>query len=369
MSLEDLQSTPAALSEAPPAPVADTTPAATPEAPAPAEDDLEKSLAKVWSKHQAERDESGRFVSRETSVKQDDPALSAAEPAKTEQPVQTAPAEPEKPAVDAPRAWTAEQKALWGKIPAEAQPIIAQREAELQEIRTAAGRMAAEIKPVRDAFNQHADYLSQIGMRPEQWLSNALSLSRQLDAGHAPQVIKMLADQYGVDLGTIYDPLAPPPDQRVIELERQLAVLQRERENEQQSRAADQSAARLSEFDRLASEFKAQNPDANEIEDEIVAEIHALRMQQPNLEPAALLKQAYERAAWASEKTRAKRLEATVAEKLKAQEEARVAAAKEAAAKARSAASVNVAGSASSSSGADDIDSMLRSVYRKNHAR
>jgi hypothetical protein len=366
MSLDETQG-------AAPAPV-DNTPAPIADAPAPAatesaspEVGLEDSLAKVWAKNNPARGDDGKFASRETPVKQDEAAAVEGEPKPDAPKVEAQPAPA--PVVDAPRAWTAEQKALWAKIPPEAQPIIAQRETELHEIKTAAGRMAAEVKPIRDAFNQHADYLNHIQQRPEQWLNNALSISRQLDSGQAPQVIKALADQYGVDLGQIYDPLAPPPDQRVLELERKIASLEYQRQSEQQSRAASTEAAQLSEFDRIATEFKTANPDATEIEDDIVAEINAIRQQQPNLDPAALLKQAYERAAWANEKTRTKRLEAQVAERVKAQEEARVSAAKEAAAKARSAASVNVAGSAASSDDGGDLDSMLRSVYRKTRSR
>lgn len=365
MSLDETQGGAPAPVETTTAPVANTPAPAAPESETPA-GDIDDSLAKIWQKNNPARGEDGKFAPRETSVKQaETPVVEGAKSDAQKVEAQPTPA----PAVDAPRAWTAEQKALWAKIPPEAQPIIAQRETELHEIKTAAGRMAAEVKPIRDAFNQHADYLSQIGQRPEQWLNNALALSRQLDAGNAPQVIKHLAERYGVDLGQIYDPLAPPPDQRVLELERKLEALESQRQSELQSRAASTQAAQLSEFDRIANEFKSQNPDATEIEDDIVAEIHAIRLQQPNLDPAALLKQAYERAAWASEKTRTKRLEATVAEKLKAQEEARVAAAKEAAAKARSAASVNVAGSAAPSGNSEDHDSMLRTIWRKNHAR
>ena len=362
MSLEETQGGAPAPVDTTPAPVADAP------APAPAESEsqaaeIDDSLAKIWAKNNPARADDGKFASRETPVKQDEAPAVEGEPAPDAPAVEAKP-EPA-PVVDAPRAWTAEQKALWAKIPPEAQPVIAQREAELHEIKTAAGRMAAEIKPVRDAFQQHADYLNQIGQRPEQWLNNALALSRQLDAGNAPQVIKHLADRYGVDLGQIYDPLAPPPDQRVLELERKLEALEYQRQSDLQGRAASQEAAQLSEFDRIANEFKTANPDATEIEDDIVAEINAIRQQQPNLDPAALLKQAYERAAWANEKTRSKRLEAQVAERVKAQEEARVSAAKEAAAKARSAASVNVAGSAAPSDDGGDLDTLLRSVYRK----
>lgn len=292
-----------------------------------------------------------------------EPPAVEGEPKPEEKPV----AIPAAPAVEAPRSWSAEQKAIWAKIPPEAQPIIARAEAELQEIRTGAGRLAAEYKPIRDTFGQHADYLSQIGAEPAQWLNNALQISRALDTGQAPAVIKKLADQYSVDLGQLYDPLAPPPNQEVAELRREIAVLKAARSSDQESRAASQQAAQLDQIQRFVGEFKTKYPDASEFEDDIAAEIHALRAKEPNLDHAALLDKAYERAAWANPAMRAKRVDAELAGKLKAQEEARIAAAKEAAAKAKAAASVNVNGSPPSSEDGD-VDTDLRAIWRKRNA-
>lgn len=372
MSLEDTAA-PATPDVSSPAPTSTPEPApAAPSAEAPApEVNVDEDLAKVWGKHNPNRDEGGRFASRETGVKQAEPVAEKPEqPAEAGTPAEIkpeTPAAPAAPAVDAPRAWTAEQKALWSKIPPEAQPIIAQREAELQDIKTAAGRLTAEYKPIRDAFAQHADYLSQLGHAPAQWLSNALQISRALDSGQAPAVIKHLADQYGVDLGQLYDPLAPPPNQEIIDLKREIAALKAQHQTEQQSRAASREAAQLSEFQKHVDAFTAKYPDASEIEDDIVAEIQAIRATEPNLDHAAMLEKAYERAAWANPKMREKRVQAQLAAELKKQEEARVAAAKEAAAKAKAAASVNVSGSPSPSE-PGDIDADLRAIWRKRNA-
>lgn len=364
MSLEDTQGGAPAPVDVAPAPVADVA-APEPSAPADSGPKLEDDLSKVWAKNNPARADDGKFASRETPVKQD-----GTEPAPTgTAPEAVKPAQSAAPVVDPPRAWSAEQKALWSKIPPEAQPVIAQREAELQEIRSAAGRLEADIRPFRETLGAHKDYFQAIGQNPVEWMGNALQISRLLDSGKAPEVIKHLATQYGVDLGQIYDPLEPPPNRELIELRHEIAALKAARQSEVQSRAASQEAAQLSTLDNVVNEFKSKHPDASEIEDDIAAEIHAIRLQQPNLDHAALLQKAYERAAWGNEKTRAKRLEATVAEKLKAQEEARITAAKEAASKARSAANVNVAGSASPSGGEVDIDATLRGIWRKNQTR
>lgn len=362
MSLEDTQA-PATPDASIPSPVStpEPAPAVEPVSEKASEVSVDDDLAKVWAKNNATRDENGRFASRETDVKQEAPPAAVVPP--TDAKTETTPT----PSVEPPRAWSAEQKALWAKIPPEAQPIIAARENELHEIKTAAGRLTAEYKPLRDTISQHAEYFGQIGQQPAQWLNNALQVSRMLDGGQAPQVIKQLADQYGVDLGQLYDPLAPPPNQELVELRREISALKAARQNETQTAAASKQAAAIEEFQRLADEFKSKHPDASEIEDEIVAEIKAIREIEPNLDHAALLAKAYERAAWANPKTRETRIKSQLESTLKAQEEARVSAAKEAAARAKAAASVNVSGSPSSPS-EGTIDEDLRAIWRKRNA-
>ena len=359
MSLDDTpaQATPD-VSTPSPSPTPEAAPAAVePSAP---ESSVEDDLSKVWSKHNPNRDkESGRFASREKPT--DETAEVEAPAAEIAEPEAEA---PNSPAVEAPRAWSAEDRELWGKLPPEAQRTVAKYQSELHEIKSISGRLASEYKPIRETFGQHAEYLGHIGMQPAQWLSNALQISRALDTGQAPAVIKHLADQYGVDLGQLYDPLAPPPNQEVAELRREIAALRGQRQTEHESRAASDQAAQLGAFQSIVNEFKSKHPDASEFEDDIAAEIQALRITEPDLDHAAVLAKAYERAAWANPAARAKRVEAQLAERLKTQEQARVAAAKEAATKAKAAASVNVSGSPSSVE-TGEIDDDLRAIWRK----
>lgn len=362
---QDLAPAPSEAAPAPAPSAPEPAPAAQPEAAPAPEPTVEDSLSKVWAKHNPVRSEDGKFASRETPVK-------PAEAAEAAQTLDAKPAEatpPPAPAIEAPRAWTAEQKAIWSKLPPEAQPIIAAREAELQEIKSTAGRLAAEYKPLRDTLQQHQDYLSQIGMPTTQWLNQALAVSRQLDTGNAAAVIKDLARQYSVDLGQIYDPLETPPDPRVAAMERELAQLRNQVGSQQQSVAAQQAAAFEQQILSVVEQFKKDNPDASQIEDEVAAEIQLIRAKEPHLDHAATLKKAFERAAWNNEAMRAKRIEAQLAEKLKAQEAARIAAATESAKKARSAASVNVTGSPQPSASNDDYETSMRAIWRKNANR
>lgn len=360
MSL-DLAPEPVDVAPAPAPSAPEPAPVAQPEAaPAPAEATVEDSLSKVWAKHNPARAEDGKFAPRDGKTETPAPTLDA-------KPAEATP--PPAPTVEAPRAWTAEQKAIWAKLPPEAQPLIAAREAELQEIKSSSGRLAAEYKPLRDTFEAHKDYLSQIGMPPTQWLNNALAVSRQLDTGNAAAVIKDLARQYSVDLGQIYDPLETPPDPRVAAMERELAQLRNQVGSQQQSVAAQQAAAAETQILSVVEQFKKDNPDVSQIEDEVAAEIQLILAKEPHLDHAALLKKAFERAAWKDETMRAKRIDAQLADKLKAQETARVAAAAESAKKARSAASVNVSGSPASSASNDDYETSMRAIWRKNSNR
>lgn len=71
------------------------------------------------------------------------------------EPVQVAPA---------PKSWTAEDQALWAKVPAEVQAVIAKREADrdraVQEATTKAGRAAAEVRQIAESYTQVASQVT-----------------------------------------------------------------------------------------------------------------------------------------------------------------------------------------------------------------
>lgn len=369
MSLDDTQAL-AAPVESSPAPSAPEAPsAAEPAADAPVEADL----SKIWAKHNPDRHDNGQFKAREAAAPAEgaDAETKPAEAAAEEKPAAEAPPVEAKPAVDAPRAWSAEQKALWGKIPAEAHGLIAKAEQELQDIRSAAGRMQAEYAPMKQVLDGYKPYLDQVAQGDAAgYVNRLLAASHALDRDPAG-TIKSLAKAYGVDLGQIYDPLEPAPNQEVVALQREVAELRAAQTNQSRTAAASQEAAAVASLEKAVADFFTANPDAKGLESDLAAEIQAVRSAKPHLDHATLLKEAFERVAWLNPGLRDKRLTAQRAEQQKQDDAKRVAAAKEAAAKAKTAASVNVQGKAPSTTSdeADDWDATLRSTYRKLNAR
>lgn len=365
MSLDDT------LAPAAPADSAQTAPAPTPEPVAPAaeteaaapEVSVDDELSKIWQKHNPSRDETGKFAPRNPAA----PEVPAEAQVEETQPAEAEkPAEPAKPAVEPPRAWSAEQRAVWAKMPPEAQQLVAARETELHEIKSTVGRLEAEYRPIREMLS-HQYVQSASGGDGPGFVRFLLESAHAIDQNPAA-MIKRLAENYGVDLGTLYDPLEAPPNAEAARLARQNALLQGQMEAQQRQRAAEEQAARGQAIEAVIQQFLSQHPDAAAdpaFNAEVAAEVHALRMIHPHMDHATLLKNAYERAAWANE---AKREERRAAER-KAEEAKRIAAAKEAAAKARTAASVNVQGSPSRAVGEVDLESTLRGIWRKNHAR
>lgn len=380
MSLEaEVASAPAPAPAADPAPPVISTPspavdkpAETPEA---AEAALDKDLRNVWRNANKERDEAGKFASKEPK-KAEPPAPALDKPAddKTAKDAKPADLAAEKPAqataVEPPRSWTAEQKAKWAAIPADVQPLIAEREAELHEVKSDAGRMAAQLKPLAQVFGDHKEYLGSAlkatNKSLPEFINDAIAASAMLDRNPA-EGLKAIAKMYGVDLGALYDPLAQPPDPTVTALQNEVAQLRNRLVQEDQQRAAyaeNQQAARKQEFNTIAAEFMAAHPDAKGMEPDIIAEISAIQSYEPTLDPKATLKKAFERAQWANEKTRSQRLKAEIEAANKQSAEA----AKAASLTAQRAASVNVRGSARSGE-AEDLEADLRGIWRKNATR
>lgn len=349
------------------APAVEATPVAEPvvEAlkaaePTKAEPSIDEDLAKVYRNANKPRAEDGKFASANPDAKlAETKAEPIAEAALTAQP------KPEtKPAVDPPRAWAADMREKWAHVPAEVQTYVAARENELHEAKSNLGRVSAEYGPVREVLGQYGDYLKSVGQPLPTFINNLMAASQALDTNPG-DTIKQLARMYGVDLGQLWDPSEQPPDPKVTALERENQRLKAERQYTEQQRAASTQAAREQEFQKLWNDFQEKNSDARDIHDEIVVEIAAIQRAEPNLEPAAILAKAYERAAWVNEKTRSARIKAQI----ETQERARVEAAKKAAEAAQKAKGVNVAGAVRTSNGTGDLDSDLRSIWRKNASR
>lgn len=320
---------------------------------------LEEDLSKAWRKANPPR-ENGKFVSRDPKPEAVVPEIEG-KPGEDAPPAEAKPeTEQPKTAVEAPRAWTAEAKAKWAALPPDVQSYVSTRENELHQIKSDMGRLSAEYTPTYEVLNQHQDYIKAVGKPVPQLLNDMLAASQALDRDPGG-TIKALAKMYGVDLGQLWDPSEQPPDPKVTALERENARLQ----SMHQQRAAQEQAARESQYNGLVEEFLSKNPDAKALIRDMAPLIQAIQLEKPTLEPTAVLQEAYDRAAWANPATREARLKS----QQEVAERARVEAAKKAADAAKQAKGVRVAGAVASANGAGDLDSDLRSIWRKHVSR
>jgi hypothetical protein len=259
-------------------------------------------------------------------------------------------------------------KAKWSALPSEAQQYVAQREQEAHARISRLGQYAKQMEPVREVLQQHNDYLRNVAMPPTQLLDKLLDASRRLDTGDAVGVIRELIHNYRVDPFTLIDDgtQSTQPDPKVANLERQLAQLQQEQQQwraqqEQQARAAEE--AKASAVHAEIDQFSKDKADWSTLQEDIIANVAAIRSQKPQASNAEVLQEAYERARWANPTTRTK-----MQQELQAAADAkRIEEAKKAAATATTASRLNVSGSRPQAQPAD-MDADLRAIWRKNRA-
>ena len=376
---------------APETPVADT-PAPAPES-APAKPDrveelnakemaekaLDDDLRKAFRNSQRARSDDGKFAPKDgispPKAKEAPPAPQAEAkdaPKSVEskdQPEAKAPepAKPQPPAIDAPAAWSAEMKAKWSALPSEAQQYVAQREQEAHARISQLGQYAKQMEPIHKALSEHSSYIQQVGKPPAQFVSELFNAAQALDRDPV-SALKELARVYRVDPFTLIDDgtQSTQPDPKVANLERQLAQLQQEQQQwraqqEQQDRAAEE--AKASAVHAEIDQFSKDKADWSTLQEDIIANVAAIRSQKPQASNAEVLQEAYERARWANPTTRTK-----MQQELQAAADAkRIEEAKKAAATATTASRLNVSGSRPQAQPAD-MDADLRAIWRKNRA-
>lgn len=316
-----------------PAPAA-LMPAVNPEA------DLDKELSAIWDKHNPERDDGGRFASKDTG-QEPEAETPAPEAVTTDQPAAEEP-EPAAPAIEPPNAWSAEMKAKWATLPPDAQAYIAQREGEAHKAITRAGEERQAFEPYRNVIESHRDVFQRngYGERPHEGVAAMLQIERALQANPVG-TIGIIAKAYGVDLSRLAggQPPAgqqPPTDPRYAALEGRLNQLT----GHLQAQHMEAESRAKAELAQTITEFSKDKSDWSELEDTVVGQIVSIRALSPKKGHAEVLKEAYA-AAQRIHPEVSKRLaeEARKAEEVRKAEEA-----KKAAEKARAAGSVNVKG-------------------------
>jgi transcriptional regulator with XRE-family HTH domain len=362
--MTDLSAVPATA--APEAPAIDTSadaPAAlSPVIPSDREASLDAELTAIFNKNNPDpdaapveaaakvRDEHGRFVSTKPEAPEKP----------TDQPAAEKP-ETAKPSIEAPQSWSDEMKAKWATLPPDAQSYIAQREGEAHKAITRAGEERKAFEPIRSVLESGKEVFQRAGMTPEQGLQAMLNVERGLSQ-NPTETIQRLAKAYGVDLSGTKPSQPQTQNPEVAALKAQLAEVTSYL-TAQQRQAFDASQAELARTIADFSISESVKADWADVEEDMPGLIMSIRQRDPDKPPQKILEEAFQKAVWANDKVRSRRLEA----ERKAEEAKRQAEEAKRVNDARKSTGINVVGQPANSSTPKDNDAELREIWRRRH--
>jgi valyl-tRNA synthetase len=275
-------------------------PAAT-EAPAIAEEGLsgiEATMAEAFDRLNPPREGNGQFKGNEEPAAE----VAESEPAETvsEQEPAVEAKEPDKPAIQRPQSWSSDVDELWATLPPKAQEIIAKRESEAHKRITELGEVAKTAEPIKDVLEPLQRASARMGLPPGEGLKLLLAADDYL-ARDPVSAIQWLAQQSGVDLSRFGSakseqaesaPEVSALNQKIAHLERMLSDTSYRIQQREQHELQTQTQSLQS----LVDEFAKGKDYWPEIEAEVVAQIRAIKMDNPSMDPKATLEKAHERA-------------------------------------------------------------------------
>jgi hypothetical protein len=222
--------------------------------------------------------------------------------------------EPASPAIPAPRSWSKEMQAKWDKLEPEVQEYLSGQDKEVARHFSRYGQAVKQAEPVMKVAQQYRDTLSGWGWSPDLAFKTLLddAIERQ---SNPKQWIANAAQHLGVNLANYVadiDPSLLPPDPRLEDAQTELLALRRETaqwENrwkareaeirsyfedlEQQSEQEHQSR-QLRTISSAVDSVMTSIPDLTKHTDALVPIVQALRAQQPDMDLAKLLQEAWE---------------------------------------------------------------------------
>jgi len=336
---------------------------------------LDEELREVWRKSQEEpgdddgdtgplRDEHGRFKSSKPAVEGEEPPADDTDSGEenppgneTDQSAEKGKeTDPKEATVEMPNSWSKDDAETWAKLPPEAKAKVAQRETEVQQVLSRAGKEVAAYrhnKPIIDAVEPHKEYLlavgKHLGEHPAKLVHQTLQFERMLRTSQSNEdrlgILFDIANEYGIDVSPIVGPdaaqylqkLSPAMDPRVDDLTRQVQTLTHQLTAKQQAEQAEADRAMDSQIKAFASDTK-KHPYYAEVKSLMATILQAPGADDSGKSLFQLMEEAYEQACFAHPKVR----ERILSDQRRAEEERRAAEARSKAASARTASSVNV---------------------------
>lgn len=281
--------------EAPEAPVTTETTTEAVAAPETTETTPETPEAKA----QRERDEKGRFTKKPETAE----TTAAPEAPAVEQPQTTEAVEipPEKQREYQSLGLRNEEVALFDKAPPELQNILKRRVEGLRELFTRNEQDIRFSQSMKQTLQPYEATFRSIGVDAPtavQYLLNADHKLRYGSPVEKLQSVMQIAQSYGVDLTQVQQAAEnqPRPDPMVNALQQRINML--ESRYIQQSQAAEKDDERRRT--EAVDQFFAAHPEAQQLQDEIVYQIAAVKQADPSLPHSEVLNRAYDKAQWAS---------------------------------------------------------------------
>ena len=236
------------------------------------------------------RDEHGKFVAKPTVEQQ--PEGAAPEPKITD--ADPVPGKIEQPsnAAELPKTWSADAKAEWSKLPPAVQQAVLKREAEMD----AGGRQWSEQRQTYErVLSPVAELSRQNGLSTEEGLQRLLSVEHRLQTD-GPNMIRELAQAYGVDLAALANGTQQPPTQRAAPQfdPNQIPILVNHTLQQELARR-DEQAALQTQISTFASQPGHEHFEAVKVKMGRLLETGE----------ATSLQDAYDQAVWANPSTRA----------------------------------------------------------------
>lgn len=194
-----------------------------------------------------------------------------------------------------PSSWSKDKHEFWGKMPREAQEYYMTREKQMLDGLEQYKGDAGFGRQLKDAFTPYKAFLNAQGIDEAKAVSYLMNAHYKLSSAPAHErqtYFSQLAKSYGLELPTAnqeteIDPNVKALQDKVYQLETSLTQREQAQLSERKAQVAKEVEA-----------FAAENPYFDEVADDII----------PLLNAGIPLKDAYQKAVWANEFTRAKEL-------------------------------------------------------------
>lgn len=210
----------------------------------------------------------------------------------------------------APERWSAEDKEQFDALPREAQEVVLKRERDVEQHLTQKSQEIADEKrryaALDEVIEPRKDAWAMNGMTPDQAVRQLFAISDF--ATRDPQgFVRWFAEQRGIDPQQLAGG-DEPADPQIKALSDEVNTLKQSQQQQQEAQAREQQATIARTIDEFAAD-KDAHPYFEELQSEIAGQIQTVKAQNPNASPKEQLEQAYQKAVWANESTRAKELE------------------------------------------------------------